>query len=264
MLTVAPNMFPNFQGLYYYIGSDPKPRFYYYINEKLYNVRNFYKMDLDFNNYYKLMPSFTIDPTGSQIVAVNLSYQTMLYQKLQNGRFVPLLSEPIVYGQLDEGEEPELSVSLLRVPDNNHKEVNLGYFEISPSWIKSFISHFGDTRNFNDVLYQLNHDRHDSFSVVFNPENYLQSTQKDSYEALKEIYKTLPDHLNINGLRVDVLSFQQIADMLTQNQIERYIIDPILQPWAQEPYKILTFFNKNGMTYLAKVKYDQTTNRILP
>lgn len=262
MLTVAPNMFPGFQGLYYYIGSDPKPRFYYYINNKLYNVRSFYKMNLDFSNYFKLMPSFTIDPTGSQIIAVSLSYQIMLYQKLQTGRFVPILSEPVTYGQLDPDEEPEINVSILRVPDNNHKEINLGYFELSPSWIRSSIRDFDNTRNFADVLYKLNNDRHDSFSVIFNPENYLECNQKDVYQILKDTYSKLPDSLIINNLKVNILSFQEIADMLNKGLIERYIIDPLLQPYVQPPYSILTFFAKNGVTYLSKVRYDQTHNQI--
>lgn len=51
------------------------------------------------------------------------------------------------------------------------------------------------------------------------------------------------------------LSFQQVIQMFHDNQIESYIIDPI---------QTLKIFDKNGMSYLAKVRYDQTTNQILP
>ena len=120
-------------------------------------------------------------------------------------------------------------------------------------------------RNHNIVLHYLNSGR---VNARYISGNYLHqqviSPIEQPYEVLRSIYSTLPDHLIINGLMVNFISFQQIADMLNQGQIERYIIDPLLQPWAQEPYKILTFFSKNGMTYLAKVKYDQVSNQILP
>lgn len=77
----------------------------------------------------------------------------------------------------------------------------------------------------------------------------------------------LPEYLVINGLRVNFVPFAQIASMLSQNQIERYIIDPLLQPFAGSPgtpYRIFTFFGKNGITYLVKARYDTQTNQILP
>lgn len=58
--------------------------------------------------------------------------------------------------------------------------------------------------------------------------------------------------------------FEQIALMLTQTQIERYIIDPSLQYLTETPNSILTIFGKNGITYLVKVRYDQPTNQIFP
>ena len=46
---------------------------------------------------------------------------------------------------------------------------------------------------------------------------------------------TLPKFLIINGLRMNFIPFQDAANMLSQNQIERYIIDPLIQPWAGAP-----------------------------
>ena len=92
-----------------------------------------------------------------------------------------------------------------------------------------------------------------------------------SYESLiKQLYGIpvqLPEYLVINGLRANFVPFQQIGQMLSNNQIERYIIDPLLQPWAGPPgteYRIFTFFGKNGVTYLVKARYNSQTNQILP
>ena len=91
----------------------------------------------------------------------------------------------------------------------------------------------------------------------------------DSYETLtKQLYGIpvkLPEYLIINGIRSNFVPFQDIANMLSQNQIERYIIDPILQPWAGPPgttNNILTMFGKNGITYLVKARYNSQTNQI--
>jgi hypothetical protein len=98
-----------------------------------------------------------------------------------------------------------------------------------------------------------------------------------SYETLlKQLYGIpveLPEYIIINGLRVNFIPFTQIVGMLQRNEIERYTIDPLLQPWASIPstsgaspgtlYRIFTFFGKNGVTYLVKAKYNSQTNQIL-
>jgi hypothetical protein len=75
----------------------------------------------------------------------------------------------------------------------------------------------------------------------------------------------VPDFLIVNGLKINFISFQEVVEMLSQNQIERYILDPVLQPWAGLPSsqnRIITMFNNNGMTYLIKAKYDRVSNQI--
>ena len=88
-----------------------------------------------------------------------------------------------------------------------------------------------------------------------------------SYETLvKQLYGlpvTLPDSLIVNDLRLEFIPFSQLSTI----QIERYIIEPLLQPWAGPPStqnRILTIFGKNGMTYLVKALYNASTNRIFP
>lgn len=97
--------------------------------------------------------------------------------------------------------------------------------------------------------------------------------QQDMLMARAEAYNRggppfeFPDHLIINGLRVDFVPFQQIANKLSQNQIERYIIEPSLQSLAGRPgtpNRIFTMFGRNGMTYLVKAMYNPQTNQIFP
>lgn len=90
-----------------------------------------------------------------------------------------------------------------------------------------------------------------------------------SYETFMKhtsgIPVTLPQFLMVNGIRLDFISFQQITEMISQGIIERFIIDPILQPWAgnlNEGNRILTMFAKNGISYLVKAKYNPITNHI--
>lgn len=102
---------------------------------------------------------------------------------------------------------------------------------------------------------------------------------KQSYETLlKQLYGTertlgqnlsgsvqLPEYLIINGLRANFVSVQRIGEMLSQNQIERHIIDPLLQTWAGPPgtsYRIFTFLGKNGVSYLVRARYNAQTNQI--
>ena len=110
-------------------------------------------------------------------------------------------------------------------------------------------------------------------------ENYLARNQISTVDSLeqqagkvlvKQLYGQpieIPEFLVINGLRVSFVSFQDISNMLSQSQIERFTVEPLLQAWVgglNSPNRIMTFFNKNGMTYLAKVQYDQINNQILP
>ena len=115
-----------------------------------------------------------------------------------------------------------------------------------------------------------------------NTENIVPSSQdqreedinplfKQSYETLlKQLYDLpveVPEYLIVNGLRVSFIPFQQISQMLSQNQIERYILDPMLQPWVgppNSPNRIVTMFGKNGITYLIKARYDPQSNQIYP
>ncbi len=88
---------------------------------------------------------------------------------------------------------------------------------------------------------------------------------KESYDTLiKQLYGLpvqLPEYLIINGLRTNFIPFEQIS----QIQIARWILDPLVQPWAgppTSPNRIITVFDTNEITYLVKARYDQATNQI--
>ena len=110
------------------------------------------------------------------------------------------------------------------------------------------------------------HRRNVVQSNIFN--NTSQSTsklQEQSYiTLLSQLYGlpvTLPEFLIVNDLKLQFIPFSQLSKI----QIERYIIEPLLQPWAGPPStqnRIITIFGKNGMTYLVKALYDQVSNQI--
>ena len=91
-----------------------------------------------------------------------------------------------------------------------------------------------------------------------------------SYQTLvKQLYGLpveMPEFLIVNGLKVNFIPFSQVSSI----QIDRYIIEPLLQPWAGPPglsidnpgNRILTIFGKNGLTYLVKALYDPVNNKI--
>ena len=95
----------------------------------------------------------------------------------------------------------------------------------------------------------------------------INTLSHESYETLtKQLYGIpvqLPEFLIINGLRTNFISFPEVPNL----QIERFIIDPLLQPWAGPPgtsNRIITLFGRNGLTYLVKARLDPATNQIFP
>jgi hypothetical protein len=127
----------------------------------------------------------------------------------------------------------------------------------------------------DDLLSQIGRviAEHLPLSTILNgqsPESLsLDDLFRQSYATfLKQLYGIpvqLPEYLIINGLRANFVPFQQITQMLSQNQIERFVLDPLLQPWAGPPVttnRILTMFGKNGITYLVKAQYDPKQNQI--
>jgi hypothetical protein len=272
MLSIEPGYFPGFQGLYYYFRPSDGwgltgIEYFYLIDDIIYNAENFSRVNMSIDELLadgKVLPSFDIDPNGSQILGIDIEYSIMLYQKHSDGTFRKLLENPDVYTDRYGGSS--YKIKILRIPSQDNQEIPLEWF-MFPSLISHNLTAFPNPPNNHDRILQTlneidipttrdNYLKWGNNQLVLSPENY--------YETLQQIYNTLPEYLMINGLKVNFVSFQEISEMLTSNKIERYIIDPILQPWVNgvPPYYIFTFFGKNGMTYLAKARYDPVTNKI--
>jgi hypothetical protein len=124
----------------------------------------------------------------------------------------------------------------------------------------------------------ISHEDNDRSAINFELSRSTNSYLESQYNLLlmshntlvKQLYNLrveLPQRLVINGLTSNFISLNKIIDMLQRNLIERYIIDPLLQPWAGIPgttNRIITFFGKDGITYLVKARYDQTNNILYP
>ena len=102
-----------------------------------------------------------------------------------------------------------------------------------------------------------------SFDRIINPRNRPQIIHPSQYSTFQEVPPELPEFLFIHGLKVNFIPFSDIAGMLSRNEIERYFIDPDHQD-LNSPNTILTFFGKNGITYLAKARYDPQSNQVFP
>lgn len=115
----------------------------------------------------------------------------------------------------------------------------------------------------------LNPEHERFIESITRPSNSLIETTltEESYETLlKQLYSlpvTLPEYLIVNDLKINFIPFEQLNTI----QIEKYNIDPLLQPWAGPPKiqnRIITIFDTNGMTYLVKARYDQVNSQIYP
>lgn len=112
-------------------------------------------------------------------------------------------------------------------------------------------------------------------SIVPQPERATSPplTQRSFEAYLQQVYGIpleLPDRLPIPGLgrlHGEFISFERATELLTNNRITNYTVDPLLQPWAGPPggpNRIVTLLADNGMTYLVKAQYDFESGQIFP
>ena len=115
--------------------------------------------------------------------------------------------------------------------------------------------------------------RRETIEKVKNTNNNLQELSYNT--LLSQLYglpdaNALPEFLILNDLKVNFIPFEEAAKMVSQNKVSRFILEPMLQPWAgppgnlslETPNRIITVLGTNGMTYLVKAKYDQASNQI--
>jgi hypothetical protein len=118
-----------------------------------------------------------------------------------------------------------------------------------------------------EPLLQHNVSQRGTDSMIEDTYNILVGS---SYETLiKRLYNIpveLPPFLIVNNLKVNFVPLENISNMFSRDQIHRYIIDPLLQPWAGPlgtEYRVFTVFGKNGMTYLVRARYNPEINQII-
>ncbi len=229
---------------------------------------------------------FVVDPNGSQIIAISISGTIILYQQLSTGQFVELINRPNL------SSDQLLNITVLEVPLPNGREINrvfqrLPLRNVDSSIIRRLEQLMEGQPVTNDIYDQiLNVLRSVNPQTSYNISQSQQNTlMESSYQTLvKQLYGLpvqLPEYLIINGLRTNFIPFEQVGQMLQNRQIERYIIDPIVQPWSGKPEglqrplhsnaaqlpptspnRILTIFARDGTTYLVKAQYNQQTNQI--
>ena len=265
MLTITPGMFPGFHGLFYRQNEDGYHEYFYHIHNSLYytiNTDQFNVVESDNNILMesRRFPAFNIDLNGSYILAIVLDIELMLYQKDSDGQFRKLLRSPEISGE-DDDIFRNIEVDIINVPDRDGHSLPLTPLKLAGD-IHSIIESLMPD-NHNDILRILNNMDNSRVLESVNP--LFEQSCTALVSRLYGLEIKLPEYLILNGLKVNFISFQQISDMLSQGQIERYVIDSSLQPWAGTigtEYRIFTFFAKYGMTYLVKARYDQATNQI--
>jgi hypothetical protein len=298
MITISPNTWPGFGGLYY---NNNDGDFDYIIHSLVYNTDLVRTDQYTVNEVlaWSLVPSFEVDPRGSNILVIESDDRYMLYQQI-DGLFVELLAR-------QPGFFIPNTIYMLLTPSNDRIEVDDQYSAIQLDEInESILNRLGqqldelshESLTYDQLLNILNYPVRRSLNNAFDqlvdntqqrsiyqpsmiarqalgfnssenitndifnqPENI---TFKESYEMLlKRLYNLsiiLPEYLVINGLKVNFIPFSQVSTI----QIQKYIIDPLFQPWTSSPNKVITIFDKNGMTYLVHAQYDQSTNQIFP
>lgn len=190
----------------------------------------------------RLLNSFNVDSNGSKIVIISTTADDMIYQQLQNGQFVELTD------RANFSNDRLLNISILEVPLPNGVEINswfqrLPLRDIGGSIIQRLQillrNRLLNEDDYDEILNILNTQNHSNIqpSVNLGTQLGVENNLKDlSYETLtKQLYGIpvkLPEYLIINGLRINFITFQQIGQMLSQTQIERYILDPLVQPWS--------------------------------
>lgn len=69
-----------------------------------------------------------------------------------------------------------------------------------------------------------------------------------------------------NYFPMNFISFTETSDLLKQNLVDRYEVDPTLQVWSGIPTnnqeRIITLYLKNGTIYLVKALYNPLTQQI--
>lgn len=237
------------ENIYYYARNDENPRI------EIYSATDFSRLDNVHHNAGIKRYNIRVQNDGSQILAIWFQNEfVMLYQKLNNGRFVELISRE---------NQTEQSPVLLNPDQDSSNDVNrikqINYLNVQGQNLTplddDLFENFENDQSItlDSILEYLN----GALSLIQN------ELMKKSYETLlKQLYGlqvTLLEFLIVDGLQINFISFDEASEMLKRNEIYNSVINPLLQPFAGPPSssnRIITLFHKNGTTYLLKAKYN--------
>ena len=256
-------------------------RFAYIIDNNVYDALNLESFGFDEDELNDLMSEppfvFDLDPLGSKPIGVILRNNradydfefALIYQEVNN-QLMSLIQRPDRYDEI-------VSINILNVPlpggqqiEDNFQELNLR----EPS--EEIMIELRDDLNARRQERVSPLSAREEWIVSELPSGYEELTSQledlsSKYESLllshealiKQIYGLpveTPEFLILNNLKVNFIPFSQVNTI----QIERYLIEPLLQVWASPPNKIITIFDINGMTYLVKARFDPVSNQIFP
>ena len=265
MITIGPNSWPGFQGLYHTQGE-----FVYVINDEVYETLFLERVEegeeddelsvQQVLNEWNLVPSFQVDPQGSDILLLISPSRDryMLYQRKSDGRFVELIPR-------QEGQFEEYDITMLKIPSPNGEEIDGEFTALASESIDDFIVGRlnGETATYDQILNLLNQSvaTPQQQIIRLNLENTIfQESYKTLLKRLYNLTVILPEYLIFNGLKVNFIPFSQVSSI----QIIKYEIDPLLQSWSDNGNTILTLVDNNGQSYLVKARFDPINNQIFP
>ncbi len=96
----------------------------------------------------------------------------------------------------------------------------------------------------------------------------LRSIVKALNQRIYQIYPVdLPTSIRVDKKQTPVVSLDEITKKTNEGKIERWVLDPMLQPYAgshRSHNRLLTFYEKDGSVCHVRAEYDAKTSRINP
>lgn len=129
LLIVSPKSWPEFGGLYFcqYRDGDGESSYSYIVGDVVYDPYDLCRMigydgeefirSDEIIQYDQLVPAFTIDLSGSELLVIQTRDDLMIYQQLSSGSFIELLPRQDEYEEI-------ICICKLQVPLPGGKEVN--------------------------------------------------------------------------------------------------------------------------------------------
>jgi hypothetical protein len=94
----------------------------------------------------------------------------------------------------------------------------------------------------------------------------LRSIVKALIQRTYQLYPVeVPPQIRIDNNIGTIVKLDEIQKKMTNNEIEKMVVEPLLQPYAgshRNNIRFLTFYGKDGKVYHVRASYDPKTNKI--